>query len=118
MSYRQFWYGDAETYWAYRTAFLRNLEFKKELDNFNSWLLGAYIHDSTSKVIYNAFGRDKNAPMEMYVDRPYDFGKQEREKVEEDKKAKAQLALENQMKAYIAVQQSKLIKAKVKKDKG
>lgn len=102
MSYRQFWYGDAETYWAYRTAFLRNLEMKRELDNFNAWLLGAYIHDSTSKVIYNAFGRENSSSeMLQYMDKPFDFDKQRREQDLIDKKNKKQEALESSMKAYL-----------------
>ena len=102
MSYRQFWQGEAETYWAYRTAFLRNMEMKRELDNFNAWLLGAYIHDSTSKVIYNAFGRENSSSEVLsYMEQPFDFDKRRREQDLIDKKKKKQENLENSVKAYL-----------------
>jgi hypothetical protein len=111
MSYEQFWYGDAESYWAYRTAFLKARELDMQEANHKAWLYGMYNYKAFSVVEYNV-NKEKGREPDSYFEEPMDiFGYKSEKTIALEKKTK----LENQMKAYLT---NKSILLDRKKKKG
>ena len=67
MSYDDFWHADTEMHAAYREA----ARIKLENENYNAWLIGAYVHNAVGVVIGNAF-KTKSAPAQKYM-KPLDI---------------------------------------------
>lgn len=63
MSSKDFWEGDPQLYWAYRTFYLKQKEMeikeKKELMRYNSWLNGNMNCMAVSVALNNAFNKKK-----------------------------------------------------------
>ena len=79
MPIREFWNEEPDLLWAYRNSYMERLEIERDKDNYNAWLQGAYIFDAVSKSIYNSFGRKDGMRALNYLEKPYDFGKSEKE---------------------------------------
>jgi hypothetical protein len=97
MSYELFWYGDAETYWAYQTAFINKEKYEQEKENNISWLRGLYIFDALSASSSNANRSKESDEVRYYMDKPIDFNKNLKETIEQKNKDLAQ----QRFKAYI-----------------
>ena len=81
MSYDLFWYGDAETYWAYRTAFVNKEKYEQEKENNISWLRGLYIFDALSASLSNSNRTKESDEIRYYMDKPIDFNKNLKEEL-------------------------------------
>lgn len=84
------------------------LNIQKEIDNTNAWLIGSYIFDGVSKVIYNNFGRKETSPILHYIETPYDLNAKPKSKEEKEKEER--LKVEEQIK-----ERNKKIKEMLKK---
>lgn len=108
MSYEQYWYGNAEIFWAYRTAFMNKLDFENEQQNYLSWLRGLYIYKAFHVVEYNMNRKPAEEP-EDYFKEPIDF-----KKTKEEVKLTEQEKFEQRMKAFIESKKITLDKKKGK----
>lgn len=106
MSYEQFWYNEAELYWAYQTAFIRKQKLNQENENNFAWLYGLYVYNAFSTVEYN-INREKGQPYESYLEKPIDFNKSKEEIIQTE-----QSKFENKMKAFIESKKIALDKKK------
>jgi len=43
MSVKEFWEDSPDLFWAYRFSFFERIKSMQEINNYNSWLQGAYI---------------------------------------------------------------------------
>lgn len=82
MTYDQFWYGEADLVVYYRKA--NNI--KREYDNQQAWLLGAYVYNAVSVSLANSFGSGKG---HSYLKEPFPISYEE---IEERKKSKEEEA--------------------------
>lgn len=96
MSYELYWYGEAETYWAYHIAYINKIKEKNEFENNISWLQGLYIYQAFSVVEYNINKKPSQEP-ENYLEKPIDF----EEIKQNQKRENRQNNLENRMKALL-----------------
>lgn len=97
MSYELFWYGDAETYWAYRTAFVNKEKYEQEKENNISWLRGLYMFDALSASLSNSNRTKESDEIRYYMDKPIDFNKNLKEELIQENKNMEQ----ERIKAYI-----------------
>lgn len=97
MTYEQYWYGNAELYWAYQVAYEKQLEQNYEFENYKAWLNGLYNFDAMNKSVSNGNRSKESDPIQYFMDRPIDFKKLAQEDINEKK----QIALENKVKAMM-----------------
>lgn len=109
MSYRQYWHGNAEIYWAYQVAYEKQLEQNYEFENYKAWLNGLYNFDAMNKSVSNGNRSKESDPVQYFMDRPIDFKKLAQEDINEKK----QIALENKMKAMITNRKALITQKKV-----
>lgn len=57
MSSTDFWEGDPQLYWAYRTFYLKQKEMEAETIRYNAWLQGNVQSIAVSVSLKNAFGK-------------------------------------------------------------
>ena len=85
MTAKEFWEDDPSLFWSYRISYMRRKKTEQQIQNQMMWIQGAYIYDAVSKAIANSFS--KNAK-HKYLDKPFEFNKEEipKEIVQEKKK--------------------------------
>ena len=66
MSSRDFWEGDPQLYWAYRTFYLKQKEIEVEELKYNAWLQGNMQSMATSISLANAFGKGEKVNFPQY----------------------------------------------------
>ena len=66
MSSTDFWEGDPQLYWAYRTFYLKQKEIEAEQIRYNAWLLGNMQSVAVSISLSNAFGKGKKNEFPSY----------------------------------------------------
>lgn len=80
MSSTDFWEGDPQLYWAYRTFYLKQKEIEAETMKYNAWLQGNMQSIAVSISLSNAFGKGekKNFPEynELFDNNPNEKEKQ------------------------------------------
>jgi hypothetical protein len=108
MSYELFWYGDAETYWAYQTAFINKERYEQEKENRISWLRGLYIYDALTASNNNANRTKDSDRISNYMNTPIDWEKMTQDEIKKTRQAR----LEQDMKAYMRSKQRVLEKKK------
>ena len=106
----EFWCEEPDLLWTYRTFYIEKMKIQAETNNYNAWLNGLYIYDAITKGLYNSFGRDKGKKVIDYVEKPYEFVKEN--KTEEEKKKEAKEKLQNKIK-----ERNEKIKEILKKNK-
>lgn len=111
MSYDLFWYGDAETYWAYQTAFINKEKYEHNKENTISWLRGLYIYDALTASNNNANRTKESDRISNYMEKPIDWEKMNEEEIKKEKKQR----LEQDLKAYMRSKQ-RLLETKKKKE--
>ena len=111
MTYEQFWYGDAELYWAYQTFFINKQEEQQERDNNFAWLQGLYMWKAFNVVEYN-MNKKQNDPAEYYFEKPINFDEDKNDMIKTE-----QEKFDNRMKAYLVNQKMKLDKSNKKGNK-
>ena len=81
MSYEQFWEQDSTLVKYYRKA----AQIKRDLENQQAWLQGAYVYEAISDIapILHAFAKKGTKP-NPYRDKPYDLYAQVDKKAKED----------------------------------
>lgn len=106
MSYDEYWYGEAELFWAYRQAYLNKVEQDIEFANYKSWLSGLYNFIAYGTVESNMNRKEGEEPI-SYIEKPIDFTEQARleaqqKKEEEEKlrKIQAEVQLKNLLSKY------------------
>jgi len=70
MSSKEFWEDDPQLYWSYRTFYLKEMQQKAEIYNYEGWLYGNYTHLAVSVALNNAFSKNKA----KYPDKPFGLG--------------------------------------------
>ena len=105
MSYEQFWYGSAELYWAYQTAFIKKEQYRMDMDNKFAWLQGLYIYQGVSAALSNSNRSKESDPISNYIQEPIDFTKDKNDIIKS-----RQEELENKMRVYMEVSKIKLDK--------
>lgn len=82
MTAKEFWEDDPSLFWSYRISYINRKKAEQEVQNQMMWIQGAYIYDAVVKAIANSFS--KNAK-HKYIEKPFDFAKEEipKEKVQE-----------------------------------
>ena len=68
MSSTDFWEGDPQLYWAYRTFYLKRKEIEAEEMKYNAWLIGNMQSIATSISLANAFGKGEKQNFPNYDD--------------------------------------------------
>lgn len=70
MSSKDFWEGDPQLYWAYRTFYLKQKEIqaKEEMEKikYSSWLNGNMNYMSVLLALQNSFGKNSNQSFPTY----------------------------------------------------
>lgn len=56
MSMKDFWEENPDLFWAYRFSYYNRYKTQCKLDNYNAWLIGAYVYDGVSIALANSFG--------------------------------------------------------------
>jgi hypothetical protein len=74
MTAKEFWEDDPSLFWSYRISYMRRKKTEQQIQNQMMWIQGAYIYDAVSKAIANSFS--KNAK-HKYLDKPFEFNKEE-----------------------------------------
>lgn len=105
MTYEQFWYGDAELYWAYQTVFINKEIEKQEKENNFAWLQGVYIFNALSAALSNSNRTKESDPVQYYLDKPINFNGNKNDMINTE-----QEKFENRMKAYLVNQKMKIEK--------
>ncbi|MBE6139288.1 MAG: hypothetical protein E7174_02110 [Firmicutes bacterium] len=59
MSVKEFWEDSPDLFWAYRFSFFERIKSMQEINNYNSWLQGAYICEAMQVAINNCFNKQK-----------------------------------------------------------
>lgn len=115
MSLEEFWFGEAELFFAYRSAYLASKKEQIELMNYSAWLNGLY----NVRALWSVNGmihasEDSRDDIPEYFDKPIDiFG--DKEKPKEDAIIKQKIKHENNIKVLVAQTQIKLMNEKKKK---
>lgn len=94
MSVREFWNEEPSLMWAYRKSYMEKIKLESELSNYNAWLNGLYVFDAISTSLYNCLGRDKGQPAKHYLEKPFDFSKNE-EQIKEEERIKNEQEVKN-----------------------
>lgn len=93
MPLSEYWDGDCSLTRYYRKAY----ELKRDNDDYNAWLNGAYVYEALSVSLYNMFGRGKGKQAIEYAKEPY------RVKLNrENKKAEAEAQAESWMRSFVS----------------
>ena len=79
MSSTDFWEGDPQLYWAYRTFYLKQKEIEAETMRYNAWLQGNVQSIAVSVSLKNAFGKGEAINFPKY-DESFDNNPNEKEK--------------------------------------
>jgi len=66
MSSTDFWEGDPQLYWAYRTFYLKQKEIEAEQNKYNAWLNGNMQCMAVSISLANAFGKGEKTYFPNY----------------------------------------------------
>lgn len=83
MSIKEFWEEEPDLLWTYRKSYMDEKKLQNELTNYQAWLNGLYMFDAISKVIYNSFCRKNGQEAKTYIEKPYDFNKEEKDLIKE-----------------------------------
>lgn len=74
MSSTDFWEGDPQLYWAYRTFYFKKIEMEGDTMKYNAWLNGNTQSVGTYVAIAKGFGKGQQAEYpnydEMFSDSP------------------------------------------------
>ena len=100
MPMQEFWYDDPDLLWAYRNVYVekekQEIEIKKEMANFKTWLQGYYNYVAIGKILSN----------KRYLSKPIDLNT--RPKTEKEKKLEiAQKIKENMRKGKTILEQKR-----------
>ena len=106
MTPNQFWYDEAELFWAYRTSFLEKQRLEMERTNVSLWLSGIYHLRAMAEV--ETGGKSK------YPREPFDLSGGN---VESAEKKEIDLKAENERNIKFMIARSKLALEKQKKSK-
>ena len=73
MSMKEFWEDNPDLFWAYRFSYYNRVKNRNKIDNYNAWLIGAYVYDGVSIALSNSFGKSKlNYPSQPYGEEKVD----------------------------------------------
>ena len=78
MSMKEFWEDNPDLFWAYRFSYYNRLKAQNKINNYNAWLIGAYVYDGISVALGNSFGKGTR----RYPDRPYGESEEENKEIE------------------------------------
>ena len=59
MSVKEFWEDSPDLFWAYRFSYFEKIKLTQEINNYNSWLQGAYTCEAVQVAINNCFNKQK-----------------------------------------------------------
>lgn len=65
MTVEEFWYGEPRVF----SSYIRKHELELDEMNYNSWLIGLYVHKSMGVILGNAFS-SKGSIKDTYFERP------------------------------------------------
>ena len=100
MTYNEYYNEDHTLTIAYREAYRK----KREVENENMWLLGAYVYQAVARVspLYNPFS--KHPKPDDYLDKPFPIFQSEEDKAN----AKSNAVADDKGMAYMLAQMSKI----------
>ena len=81
MSSKEFWEDDPKLYWAYRTFYFKELEYKEQENDYNCWLQGLYNYNALTQALIGAFGDDKSKANAHYLEKPLLMQKEDKGKI-------------------------------------
>lgn len=81
MSMKEFWEENPDLFWAYRFSYYNRIKNQNKIDNYNAWLIGAYVYDGVSIALANSFGKGQY----KYPSVPYGEKEEENKELEMQK---------------------------------
>ena len=93
MSVQEFWEENPDLFWAYRFSYFEKLKLNQEINNYNSWLQGAYICESVQVAINNCFNKQKIE----YSKKPYGLTEEENENINQKEQNLLAIKIKNRV---------------------
>lgn len=78
MSFEEFWYGEADLFFAYRTSFLYKRELEQLDADTHAWLSGLYVRQALSELWTH--GMQKGGTKANYFEEPISLLRKKKEK--------------------------------------
>lgn len=78
MPMKEFWEDNPDLFWAYRFSYYNRFKTQSKINNYNAWLIGAYVYDGVSIALANSFGKGHY----RYPEVPYGETKEENKELE------------------------------------
>lgn len=60
MSMKEFWEDNPDLFWAYRFSYYNRYKSQSKINNYNAWLIGAYVFNAVSVALANSFGKGQH----------------------------------------------------------
>lgn len=84
MSLEEFWYGEADLFFAYRTSFMYKRELEQNDMDTHAWLSGLYVRQALAELWTH--GMQKGGTKTKYFEEPISISKSKQKEVDEKQK--------------------------------